>query len=178
MKAFEEKEYCVFDLFENQWALVTAGTPEHFNCCTLGWGSMGTLWTRPVLTVYVHPARYTRDFLLENELFTVSFFPEDCRKALALLGSRSGRDGDKISASGLHPVPMGGSVGYEEATLSFLCRKLCQQQFDRKALAPDIQNYYRSNPRAFPPDENGDWQPHWVFIGQILDVIDKTESLF
>ena len=36
-----------FDLFRKQWALVTAGTPEHFNACTISWGSLGTLWTRP-----------------------------------------------------------------------------------------------------------------------------------
>lgn len=173
MNDFEQKDYRVFDLFENQWALAAAGTPERFNCCTLSWGGMGTLWSRSVLTVYVHPARYTHSFLTENEYFTVSFFPEDCRKALALLGARSGRDGDKLAASGLHSVPMGEGIGFEEAELSFLCRKLCQLPFEKAALAPDIQNYYRNNPRAFPPDENGNWQPHWVFVGEILEVLDK-----
>ena len=42
----------VFERFEKQWALVTAGTPEHFNGCTVGWGCMGTLWNRPVVTVF------------------------------------------------------------------------------------------------------------------------------
>ena len=44
---FEEKEYKVFELFQKQWALVTAGNMEKFNSCTVSWGSMGTLWTRP-----------------------------------------------------------------------------------------------------------------------------------
>ncbi len=64
MGNFAEKDYKVFELFHQQWALATAGDREHFNSCTLGWGSMGTLWTRPgksgaVITVYLHPARYT-----------------------------------------------------------------------------------------------------------------------
>ena len=120
----KDKEYKIFDMFENQWALVTAGSRERFNCCTVGWGGMGVLWNRPVVTVYLHPARYTREFLAENDCFTLSFFPEKYRKALGILGTLSGRDGDKIAASGLTLTPMGESVSYREAELSFLCRKL------------------------------------------------------
>lgn len=165
-----------FELFEKNWALVTAGTMERFNCCTIGWGGMGTLWNRPVVTVYVHPARYTRTFLTEQAYFTVSFFPERCKKALGLLGSRSGRDGDKIAASGLTPQPMGPGVGYAEAELSFLCRKLYAHPFDRDALPEELRAYYRDHPKAFPPDENGDWQPHWAFIGEVEQILDRRES--
>ena len=170
------KEDRVFELFERQWALVTAGSPEHFNCCTLSWGGMGTLWNRPVVTVYVHPARYTREFLNANEFFTVSFFPEEHRKALGILGTHSGRDGDKISASGLSPIAMGESVSYLEAELSFLCRKLYQHPFSKEDLAPDVQEYYQAHPNVYPPDGNGDWQPHWVFVGEVVDCIDNREK--
>ena len=175
MSDFEQKDYKIFELFHEQWALVTAGSPERFNSCTIGWGSMGTLWSRPgksgaTMTVYVHPGRYTNDFLRENSLFTVSFFPPEYKKALGVMGSRSGRDGDKAAAAGLTPVPMGESVTYKEASLTFLCRKLYQHPFAREDLAPEIQAHYRNNPKAFPTDENGDWQPHWVYVGEILEV--------
>ena len=178
MNSFEQKDYNVFDLFQNQWALVTAGGPERFNACTVGWGSLGTLWTRPgrcssVVTVYLHPARYTCELLRESGVFTVSFFPESRRDALVYLGSRSGRDGDKIAASGLTPVAMGEGVSYEEATLSFLCRKLYQHAFAREDLAPEIQAYYKDHPQVYPADENGEWQPHWVFVGEITAVEDR-----
>ena len=169
----KENEFKIFELFEKQWALVTAGNLERFNCCTVGWGSMGTLWNKPVITVYLHPARYTRDFLAENDSFTVSFFPEACKKALGILGSRSGRDGDKITPSGLTPTAMGGSVSYEEAELSFLCRKLYQHRFSKEDLAPEIQAYYQAHPAVYPPDAEGEWQPHWVFVGEVVDVIDR-----
>lgn len=171
MELFKEKEYKVFELFDRQWALVTAGSPERFNGCTVSWGSMGTLWNRPVITVYLHPARYTRDFLKENDCFTVCFFPESCKKALGLMGSRSGRDGDKVSAAGLTPVPVGESVGYKEASLTFLCRKLYQHPFDKENLSPDIQAYYQAYPKVYPPDESGAWQPHWVFVGEIIETL-------
>mgnify|MGYP005912634789 CR=1 FL=1 len=49
----------VFRKFDKQWALVTAGTPEHYNTMTISWGGLGTLWRRPVATVYVKKNRYT-----------------------------------------------------------------------------------------------------------------------
>ncbi len=173
MANFEEQDYRIFELFEKQWALVAAGNLDRFNCCTLSWGGMGTLWSRPVVTVYLHPSRYTREFLMENDTFTVSFFPESCRKALALLGSRSGRDGDKVAASGLTPEPLGESVGFREAELSFLCRKLYQHPFAKEDLAPAVREYYQANPKVYPPDEEGQWQPHWVFVGEVLQVLDR-----
>ena len=161
-----------FELFRDHWALVTAGTPERFNTCTVGWGSLGTLWTRPgkdgaAVTVYLHPSRYTCDFARESEYFTVSFFPPEYRKALGILGSRSGRDGDKVAASGLTPKPMGGSVAFEEAELTFLCRKIYQHRMDKADIAEDVRAYYQANPKVYPPDENGEWQPHWVFVGEV-----------
>lgn len=47
MSDFENNGYKVFDLFRKQWAVVAAGNMEKFNACTVSWGSLGTLWTRP-----------------------------------------------------------------------------------------------------------------------------------
>ena len=80
----------VFTKFDKQWALVTAGTPEHYNTMTISWGGLGTLWERPVATVYVKKNRYTFAFMEESDYFTVSFYPEEQRRALSLLGSTSG----------------------------------------------------------------------------------------
>lgn len=178
MKEFEGKSYPIFDLFQNQWGLVTAGSIDRYNCCTVSWGSMGTIWERPghccsTITVYIHPARYTCGFMKESEYFTLSFFPENYRKALAYLGSHSGRDGDKVAAAGLSPRPIGEGVRYEEAELTFLCRKLYQQEFSKESLSEDVREYYATRPKAFPPDENGIWHAHWLFMGEIVDVIDR-----
>ncbi len=178
MKEFENKEYKVFEMFSRQWALVTAGSIDCFNGCTVGWGSMGNVWskggnTRPVITVYVYPSRYTCEFLKARETFTVCFFPEEQRKALAYMGAHSGRDGDKADAAGLTPVAMGDSVAYEQANLTFLCRKLYQHEFVKEDLAEEICSYYKASPASFPPDENGDWQTHYMFVGEIIDVEDK-----
>ena len=176
MSNYEQQSYPVFDMF-HQWALVTAGDIGHFNSCTVGWGSLGTLWAKPgktgsIVTIYLHPSRYTRDFVAENETFTVSFFPVKYKRALGYMGTHSGRDGDKAAAAGLTPVSMGNSVTYEEANLVFLCKKVYQHQLVKENIAQEIQEYYQSDLLANPLDENGEWQPHWIFIGEILEVRD------
>lgn len=165
-----------FRLFRDRWALVTAGTPDRFNTCTVSWGSMGTLWTRSsdtgsVITVYIHPGRYTNEFLMREERFTVSFFSQEHRNALSLLGSRSGRDGDKVAASGLTPVALGGSVTFREAEMTFLCRKLYGAPLDRAGAADEICAYYEAHPETYPPDADGTWRPHCMYIGEILERI-------
>lgn len=179
MRAFEEKDYKIFDMFQNKFALVTAGDINSYNGCTISWGSLGTLWGTAgicpaVATVYIHPARYTHRFMMDSPYFTLSFFPPEYRRALGYMGSRSGRYENKAVNAGLSPIAMGSGVAYKEAELTFLCRKVYQQQFIKEALAPDIQEYYKSKPGAYPPDENGQWHPHWAFYGEIIQVEDKT----
>ena len=177
MITFKEKEYKVFEMFEKQWAIVTSGKLEHFNCCTIGWGSLGNVWSHssksiPTVTVYVHPDRYTSEFLKQYDTFTVSFYPEEYKKALAYIGSHSGRNEDKVADSGLNAMTFGDSVTFKEANLTFLCKKIYQHQIAKEELAKEIQDYYASSPTKFP-DGKGGWQPHYVFIGEIIDVIDK-----
>ena len=178
MSSFEEKSYEVFNLFQKQWAVVTAGNMDKFNSCTVSWGSLGTIWTRPgksgsIVTVYLYPTRYTRELMAESDTFTVSFFPTDKKKAMGILGSRSGRDTNKVEKSGLTPVSVGDTVGYEEANLTFVCRKIYQHQLTKEDIAADVQEYYSANPNAYPVDKNGEWHPHWVFVGEITEAIDK-----
>ena len=81
----------------NQWLLLTAGDFQqgHFNTMTVGWGSFGTMWSKPFAQVVVRPTRYTFEFMNTYDTFTLCGFPEQYKKALTLLGSKSGRDGDK-----------------------------------------------------------------------------------
>jgi flavin reductase (DIM6/NTAB) family NADH-FMN oxidoreductase RutF len=60
-----------------------------------------------------------------NKLFTMSFFDERFRDALNLCGKISGRQTDKMKATGLKPFESPeGSVFYEQAKLMLECRKL------------------------------------------------------
>jgi len=116
------------DLFFNQWMLLTTGdyAKDRFNTMTIGWGALGTIWNRPLAVVAVRHSRYTLQFMEKYDTFTLCAFPQEHHQALSLLGSRSGRDGDKIAASGLTPEPsnMVAAPSFKEAELVIECCKM------------------------------------------------------
>lgn len=164
---FTGKKFDVFQMFNDRWALATAGTIEDYNTMTIGWGGMGTIWGpphqgKPVLTIYVSPARYTHSYLEKNDYFTVSFFPEQYRRDLGILGSRSGREGDKVALTSLEPVAVEHGVDFKQAELTFVCRKLYSHQFEVDRVPPEVADWiYTRVP------------PHTMFIGEIVDCIER-----
>ncbi len=153
-----DKKYEVFNDFRKM-ALVTAGNPRDFNTMTIGWGGLGTIWGKPVCTVYVRKSRYTYEYLEKNEYFTVSFFDSD-REALIYLGSHSGRDGDKVKASGLTPMSVEHGVAFREASATLTCKKLYKQLMDAEAIPQDIRD------RFYSGEDEGNM--HYMFIGEVV----------
>ena len=150
----------IFSAYDKGWALVTAGSLSDYNTMTISWGGAGTLWSKPVATVYVKPCRHTHGYLDRNEYFTVSFFPEEYRKDLVLLGTKSGRDGDKVAETKLHPVAVGNSVGFAEASETLLCKKIYRQDMDTAFMpAEAIEAFYKEE------------APHTMFIGEVLEIL-------
>lgn len=125
----------IFSLFQMRTPLLTAGDAQCLNTMTIGWGGLGTLWSRPVCTVYVRPQRYTYEFMERSGWYTVSVLDDGYRDALQLCGSKSGRDLDKVKACGLTPAFSPEGAPYlEEASLVLVCRKLyaddlCPERF-------------------------------------------------
>ena len=109
----------------SDWALVTAGDHVEQNTMTDSRGGVGVMWNYPVAIVVFRPQRYTFEFTERCDKLTLSFLPEQYRKALTYCGTHSGRDEDKISNAGL-------SVTFTEedtpaiavARLVLECRKL------------------------------------------------------
>jgi len=156
----------IFELFEDQWLLLACGDfgKKHFNAMTISWGSMGTIWDRPFIQVVVRPVRYTIEFMNQYDTFTVSAFDEEYRDALSLLGSSSGRDGDKIARSGLTPVASQAvaAPSFAEAKLVMECRKVFWQDIDHTHFVdPSIEQYY--------PEKDY----HRMFFGEVLGIFEK-----
>ena len=152
----------ILSVFDKKWALLTAGDSDRFNAMTISWGGLGTLWGKPVATVYVRTSRYTHDFMDTNEFFTVSFYPEECKQILGVLGSKSGRDMDKMKESGLTPVQAGKSMSFKEAEVTLVCRKLFKQQLNVANMPEDVAKAM-----------NEGQAPHDMYIGEIVDIIRK-----
>ncbi|MGL5683285.1 MAG: flavin reductase family protein [Marinifilaceae bacterium] len=112
-------------IIAQDWMLVTAGTKDKFNTMTASWGGVGFLWNKPVAFVFVRPERYTYQFIEQSDYLTLSFMGEQFRKELMLLGTKSGRDTDKITESGLTPFfTAQGNPAFAEAHTVMECRKL------------------------------------------------------
>ena len=172
-KEFLGKDLNAISMFETKWALASAGTPDDFDGCTISWGSLGNLWGMPgkglpVATIYVNPLRHTSSYLLKNGLFTISFFDDSRRKDLGILGSKSGRDGDKFAETSLTAkrldTAFGSTVVFEEAILTLVCRKIYHEQFNAQNMDKAIHKEFYEN---FPQP------PHYQFIGEIVQVIDR-----
>lgn len=154
------------DLIAKEWMLVTAGDGERgYNTMTASWGHLGSIWGKggglPTAVVYLRPQRYTKAFVDREELFTISVFPEEYKKALGYLGSHSGRDGDKVAAAGLTPVFEDGTTWFKEAKLVLVCRKLYHASMIPEGFVDKsiIAEHY----------PNSDF--HEMYIGQIVKVL-------
>ena len=160
---FSEIQQNPAELIGKQWMLITAGNGEVCNPMTASWGGVGILWGAPVATCYVRPQRYTKQFLDEQEYFTLTFFSEEYRKQLQLCGTKSGRDMDKVKECGFTVKAAAcGAPYFEEAELVIVCRKRDVQDFDPAAIPADVKE------KQYP---NEDY--HTMYIGEIVEVLSK-----
>lgn len=152
-----------FQNLGNEWALVAVGDKQGFNAMTISWGSLGFIWQRPVVTVLVRQSRYTRTFTEKFDNFSVSFFDRSYRKALSLLGTKSGRDTDKIAQSGLTPTFVDEVPTFQEAYLTVLVRKLYRSPMESAGfLVPAIEQEFYS-----------DKDYHTIYFAEITKVLGK-----
>ena len=123
--------------------LLAAGDKEKSNAMTIGWGGIGTLWGRTALTVYVAEKRYTKEFMDKAEYFTVMAFDVEQSKVLNYMGTKSGRDGDKAQALGLHTAyTANGTPYYTEATMVIECKIMYAAPLDQKGHKDVPKKFY------------------------------------
>ena len=167
--AQEENGFRKLDVIEEfadngfQWfhkaQLLAAGDKEQSNAMTIGWGGIGTLWQKPAVTVYVAEKRYTKNFMDKSERFTVMSF--DDKKILHYMGTKSGRDGDKAKALGLHTAyTPDGTPYYTEATMVVECRTMYAAPFAPEGFKSDV-----------PKDMYGNFPAgiHTMYIGEVIN---------
>ena len=113
----------LIELIGKEWMLVSAGDKEKFNMMTASWGGVGVLWNRPVVFAFIRQERYTREFIDAKNEFTITFLGPELRKAHSICGSKSGREIDKVAATGLTPFfTEAGYPVFEAARLTLDCK--------------------------------------------------------
>jgi len=85
--------------------LVSAAPDGKPNVMTIGWGTIGIIWGKPIFVVMVRHSRYTHECLEKVPEFTVNVPTPKMKGIAAFCGSRSGREVDKFAKKGLEALP-------------------------------------------------------------------------
>ena len=70
----KELDVNFFKAIDKQWMLITAGDENKLNTMTASWGGTGIIWNKDVSFAFIRESRYTREFVDNNEYYTLSFF--------------------------------------------------------------------------------------------------------
>ncbi len=160
MKNFENISEAL-DNLSTKGAFLTATNDDVTNTMTISWGFIGFAWRKPIFIAMVRPERYTRDILEGANSFTVSIpYTDDFKKALAVCGSKSGRDIDKCFAAGIEFVEAKtvASPVVEGCDRFFECNIIHKDALKADLLPKDVYElYYKKD------------GPHDFVFGEIVD---------
>lgn len=144
--------------------LLTTAADGKVNTMTIGWGTIGVQWGKPIFTVYVRQSRYTKQLLEKNGEFTVNVpLGKTDGNILGVCGTQSGRDMDKFAALGLTAVA-GDTVsvpGIKQLPLTLECKVIYKQDQDPAAIEEGCyERYYAKGTK-----NEGDH--HTAYYGEI-----------
>lgn len=147
----------VFTEINKNWMLLTAKNPEgKVNTMTVSWGAMGIMWGKEAVTAYVRQTRYTKEFIDSQDYFTISLF-DGYKKELGILGSKSGRDGDKIAMAGFNLTEVENQPTFEESKCVFVCKKMYNADMKLEDMSEELKEKWY-----------GDGNYHTMYIGEIV----------
>jgi flavin reductase (DIM6/NTAB) family NADH-FMN oxidoreductase RutF len=119
----EEISDNVFTLVGKVFPVITAGKEDHYNSMTASGGGMGVLFKKPTTWCILQTTRYTLELILKEQTYTLSYFPDEYKKQIIFLGSKSGRDSEKMKEVELTSVQTpSGNISFKEAKLIFECK--------------------------------------------------------
>ena len=148
----------------NSGVLLTTQAGGEVDTMTIGWGTLGVEWKKPVFIAFVRQSRHTKTLLDKNPEFTVNIPLEPCDKnIISVCGTQSGRDVDKIKKLGLTTVP-GETVSVPaiaQLPLTLECKVLYQQDQDLSALCEESRNL------CYKPGTPNDGDFHTAYYGEI-----------
>ena len=175
--AFMKKYVNVFDYAKEimqalpKGVLLTTKADGKVNTMTIGWGTLGIEWAKPVFIAFVREHRFTRSQLDKSGEFTINVpLGEFNKKILGYCGTHSGRDTDKIADLNL-TLENGEKVdapAIRELPLTLECRVIYKQKQELSALPPEIQH------KSYPQDVDSSFSGankdiHIAYYGEIVN---------
>ncbi|MCX6112815.1 MAG: flavin reductase [Proteobacteria bacterium] len=111
------------------------------NIMTIGWATVGIVWSKHVMTVMVRPVRYTHELIENATAFSVCVPSGKYGHELMTCGTESGRNIDKAKKTGLSLVPgkLKDSIIVMECDLFYECEIIHKNAVEPGSLKPDIK---------------------------------------
>lgn len=151
----------VINSISKQWMLVSAVDEKgKANAMTASWGGVGELWGKDVVFVFIRPQRYTKEFVDKAQTLSLSFFDESYRKMYNYMGSKSGRDFDKIKEQNLTVTIEDGAPVFAQAEHTIIAKKLYVQRLEKECFLDktEIEKWYKAN------------DYHDMYIAEIINI--------
>ena len=153
-----------FTRFGTEWALLTSEKNGKANAMTISWGAMGVLFNKNIVTVFVRDSRYTKEFIDDSGIFSVSFFRGKEMNALKYFGMVSGRDEDKFAATRFNVNYHKGIPFIDEASFVIVCKVIAKHRMSEgDFLDPKIKEQFYSG-----ADVNN---MHTIYVGEIVEFL-------
>ncbi len=112
----------VFTLAGKVFPVITAGKKEHYNSMTASGGGLGVLFKKPATWCILQSKRYTLELIEKEQTYTLSYFPDEYKEQVIFLGSKSGRDSEKMKEVELTGIQTpSGDMSFKEARLIVEC---------------------------------------------------------
>jgi len=151
--------------------LFTTKAGDKVNAMTIGWGTLGTNWSRPVFAAYIRKGRFTAEMLEKNLEFTINIPLGDFdKKIVGICGSNRGSEVDKIALAGLTSVDSDvvKVPGFKELPLTLECKVIYKQLQELALYQDDIKE------RFYPQDVDGmavgaNRDEHYTVFGEIVN---------
>jgi len=124
-KQISPEEICdnVFTLVGKDCFVITAGKVDHYNSMMGSGGGLGVLFKKPTTWCGLRADRYTLEMIQKEQTYTMSYFPTEYKKQMLFLGSKSGRDSEKMKEVELTSVQTpSGDMSFKEARLIIECK--------------------------------------------------------
>ena len=131
----------VMEYFYKRGAFLTSKTTDELNTMTISWGNVGYVWGKPIFTVFVRKSRHTHHIIEQSGEFTVSIpMKDNLKNALAICGSKSGRDLDKFKEANIYPVKgkIVSTPVIADCGMYFVCKVIYKQDMTPEFLSEDI----------------------------------------
>lgn len=165
IRAFDYAPH-ILEKLAKSGVLVTVKDGDKVNSITIGWGTIGIQWGKPLFQVYIRECRHSKGMLDKAGEFTVNIPLENTdrtKEILAFCGTKSGRDTDKIAALSLTPVE-GETVSapaIAELPLTLECKVIYSTRQDGTRMPAEVMRRY------YPQWEENKEDVHTVYYGEI-----------